>query len=132
MPHHILILDDDQTFNDLLSDVFNQGGYQVESFLQPKEALKTFGDNDFDLVVTDHEMPGLSGVEIVRKIRALDKDMPIIMVSGKLDEASIRELINEGVNGIFLKPLNVFSLLKKTGELIEKKAQAPPVIHGKK
>ena len=126
MPHYILILDDDQTFNDLLSDVFIQAGYHVESFLNPKEALKSFKNEDFDLVVTDHEMPGLSGVEIVRKIKAIDKDMPIIMVSGKLKEASIRDLIKEGVNGIFLKPLNVFSLLKKTDELIEKKGTCAP------
>ena len=126
MPHNILILDDDQTFNDLLSDVFIQAGYEVESFLNPKEALDDFGKNVFDLVVTDQDMPGMTGVEFIRKIKSLDNNMPIIMVSGKLNEASLRDLIKEGMAGIFLKPLNVFSLLKKTGDMIEKIATGAP------
>lgn len=119
MGKRILILDDDSDFNNLLTDIYAQADYEVVSERDPEAAVGLFRDDNFDLVVTDQKMPGLSGEEFIREIKRLKPEVPVIMVSGYLDNDTIRNLIREGVGGVFLKPLNVFSLLKRTSALIE-------------
>ncbi|MGF1450610.1 MAG: response regulator [Opitutales bacterium] len=115
----ILIVDDDTNFNALLCDIFEQSGYDVTAVSDPAEGFQLYRDETFSLVVTDQKMPGMTGEALIRKMRSEREDTPIIMVSGYLDNETIRSLIREGVAGVFLKPLNVFSLLKRAGQLIE-------------
>lgn len=119
MGYSVLILDDDADFNSLLTDIFEQADYIVTSMTDPLEAVDAFRDTDYDLVVTDHKMPEMTGVEFMKVIKQIKSDVPVIMVSGYLENDTIRELISEGVGGVFLKPLNIFSLLERTAELIE-------------
>jgi len=121
MGHKILIVDDDADFNQLLTDIFSQASYDVESCEEPEKAVTKFQSVDYDLVVTDQKMPNMTGEELIRKLKSIKQDVPIIMVSGYLDNETIRSLIREGVGGVFLKPLNVFSLLKRTSALIEER-----------
>lgn len=123
MAYKILILDDDTDFNSLLTDIYEQADYVVSSKVNPTEALEDFKQNEYDLVVTDHKMPDMMGAEFMRRIRKLKPEVPVIMVSGYLENDTIRELISEGVGGVFLKPLNIFSLLERTSELIEETAK---------
>jgi len=119
MPYSVLILDDDADFNSLLTDIFEQADYIVTSLIDPIEAVDVFRDTDYDLVVTDHKMPEMTGAEFMKVIKKMKPKVPVIMVSGYLENDTIRELISEGVGGVFLKPLNIFSLLERTAELIE-------------
>lgn len=120
MANRILIVDDDQDFNALLTDIFEQADYEVVSTQAPEEALQKIEAESFDLIVTDHRMPGLSGADFIREVGTLGKHIPVVMVSGYLEDEIIRNLIRDGVGGVFMKPLNIFSLLKKTTELIDK------------
>lgn len=119
MPHRVLILDDDADFNSLLTDTFEQADYVVTSLTDPLKAVDAFREAVYDLVVTDLKMPGMSGAEFMAKIKMIRPEVPVIIVSGYLENDTIRELIGEGVGGVFLKPLNIFSLLERTNELIE-------------
>lgn len=119
MAYSVLILDDDADFNSLLTDIFGQADYDVTSLQDPIEAVEVFAENDYDLVVTDHKMPEMTGVEFIKEIKNMKPEVPVVMVSGYLENDTIRELIREGVGGVFLKPLNIFSLLGRTTELIE-------------
>lgn len=119
MPHSVLILDDDADFNSLLTDIFEQAGYVVTSLEDPVDAVDVFAENEYDLVVTDYKMPEMTGSEFMKEIKKLRPEVPVIMVSGFLENDTIRELIGDGVGGVFLKPLNIFSLLERTSELIE-------------
>ncbi|GHC04233.1 response regulator [Cerasicoccus arenae] len=121
MGRKILIVDDDTDFNQLLTDIFSQASYDVDSCEEPEHAVTQFQNENYDLVVTDQKMPGMSGEELIRTLKKIKQDVPIIMVSGYLDNDTIRSLIREGVGGVFLKPLNVFSLLKRTATLIEER-----------
>lgn len=129
MSYSVLILDDDADFNSLLTDIFEQADYIVTSMTDPVEAFDVFLETDYDLVVTDHKMPEMTGAEFMKKIKEIRPEVPVIMVSGYLENDTIRELISEGVGGVFLKPLNIFSLLERTSELISeaKKAENAPL-----
>ena len=124
MPKRILIIDDDIDFNNLLTDVYTQANYEVVATTKPYDGLQLFKSEHFDLVVTDQKMPGMAGHQLVREIMHTNSEVPIVMVSGYLENETIRELIKQGVAGVFLKPLNIFSLLKKTAELVNKKDAA--------
>lgn len=128
MPYRVLILDDDADFNSLLTDIFEQADYIVTSLKNPVEAIDIFSETEYDLVVADHKMPDMSGAEFMRRCKIIRPKVPVVMVSGYLDNDTIRELIREGVGGVFLKPLNIFSLLERTSSLIEeaKKLESDP------
>ena len=119
MAYSVLILDDDVDFNSLLTDIFEQADYIVTSLEDPMEAVEVFANTEYDLVVTDHKMPEMTGAEFMATIKKLKPEVPVIMVSGYLENDTIRYLIGAGVGGVFLKPLNIFSLLERTAELIE-------------
>ncbi|MFQ3226441.1 MAG: two-component system nitrogen regulation response regulator NtrX [Lentimonas sp.] len=119
MAYSVLILDDDVDFNSLLTDIFEQADYIVTSLEDPIAAVEVFENTDYDLVVTDHKMPDMSGAQFMTAIKKLKPEVPVIMVSGFLENDTIRSLISGGVGGVFLKPLNIFSLLERTAELIE-------------
>jgi len=122
MAYSVLILDDDSDFNSLLTDIFEQADYIVTSLEDPIEAVEVFTNTDYDIVVTDHRMPEMTGAEFMKRIKKIKPQVPVIMVSGYLENDTIRELISEGVG--FLKPLNIFSLLERTSELIEESKKA--------
>ncbi len=120
MTQTILIVDDDKEFNQLLKEVYQQAQFRVVEATSADEAEERLEEHKFDLVVTDNRMPGRSGVDLIESILEKYPKLPIIMISGHLENGVIRHLISRGVGGIFMKPLNVFSLLKKTTELIGK------------
>lgn len=120
MGKKILIVDDDQGFGDLLKGVFEQAGYDITFCLEAQSALQHIHSDGFDLLVTDQRLPGaMNGIDLIRSFHAEGIDLPAIVISGYLDNDAIRDLIREGVEGVFIKPLNIFSLLKKAAEVLE-------------
>jgi two-component system response regulator HydG len=120
MSKRILIIDDDIEFSRLLTGVFEQAGHEVLSVVDAEAGLATVESESVDLVVTDLRLPEQSGLDFIRSVRAMNENMPLVMVSGFLDDDAIRDLIRHGANGIFMKPLNIFSLLKRANQLLEK------------
>lgn len=129
MPYSVLILDDDADFNSLLTDIYEQADYVVTSMTNPFEALEVFRETEYDLVVADRKMPEMNGAEFMKRIKEMRPKVPVIIVSGYLENDTIRDLISEGVGGVFLKPLNIFSLLDRTRELIQEAQKQEIVSH---
>jgi DNA-binding NtrC family response regulator len=122
MARSILIVDDDTEFSGLLTGVFEQADYTVHTAANAKNAFDLLQRETVDLVVTDQRLPGMSGLEFIQQLEELEIHLPIIMVSGYLEDDSIRQLIRSGISGIFMKPLNIFSLLKKASDLLTNRA----------
>lgn len=121
MEHRILIVDDDTIFNNLLSDVFRQAGYIVHSSGSADEAIELLKTTEVDLIVTDQRMPGTTGTQFVHKLLDTHKGLPVVIVSGFLSNGDIRHLIEDGIGGVFIKPLNIFQLLKRAAQLIDRR-----------
>ena len=124
MEKKILIVDDDLEFSSLLTDVYTQANYSVRSIQDPAEAISMLRDEEVSLIISDQRMPSLSGLEFIRELKKASQSTPAIIVSGHLEDDTIRELIKEGAEGIFLKPVNILSLLKKSEELLAEREQA--------
>jgi two-component system chemotaxis response regulator CheY len=87
------------------------GAAEAADGLQALELYKASGG--FDLVLTDWNMPGKSGVELVREIRAADPKVPIVMVTTESEKSRVLAAIEAGVSDYLVKPFTTEALRKK-------------------
>ena len=81
--YHILVIDDEKTILDVIKIVLSRTGFKVEIALNGREGIQKFDSGQFDLVITDIQMPGLDGRDIVDYIHNSDRPYtPIIGISG--------------------------------------------------
>jgi two-component system chemotaxis response regulator CheY len=78
-----------------------------------EEALKAFKPGDFDLVLTDWNMPGKNGLEVIQEIRKQDAKVPIIMVTTEADKSRVLQAIQAGVSDYLVKPFTADTLREK-------------------
>ena len=109
----LLIVDDEEPVVEVLSDYFTGQGYEVGTARNGAEALAAVRRNRPDLVLLDVRMPGIDGVEVLRRIRALDGALPVIMVTANEDVALARETLKIGAFDYVAKPFD-FAYLDRT------------------
>jgi DNA-binding response OmpR family regulator len=102
----ILLVDDEQSIQTLLSYPLRKDGYEVVQATDGREALLRFGESSFDLVVLDVMMPRLDGLEVCRRMRARSS-VPIIMLTAKADEIDKVLGLELGADDYITKPFSV-------------------------
>jgi CheY-like chemotaxis protein len=81
--HQILVIDDEEFILDTVQEALTMNGYKVEVAADGQEGIQKFDDGNFDLVITDMQMPGLDGNNVVEHIRNSDRQFtPVIGFSG--------------------------------------------------
>jgi len=116
-----LILEDDDLIAELLETVV-AGLYSGVSVVLAEtlgEALIQVENNRFDLYIADRNLPDGSGLELVRQVRQLDRDVPIVMVSGRSDRESVLQAAHYGIDGYMTKPFDVANLHERLGKLLK-------------
>jgi len=108
----IMLVDDNKTFVLYLGILLKRMGFNVVSVDNGAQALKLIGQTMPDLVLLDIYMPGLSGIETLKKIRADMSicEVPVIMISGDSDENKRLECTSAGCNGFLVKPIHMDEL----------------------
>jgi CheY-like chemotaxis protein len=103
---HILYIDDDEGQVFLNKRLLERWGYKVSAYIEQREALDVLlsGKVNFNLVITDYNMPGVSGLEIARAIREAKVEVPVIMVSGYVTDALRAQARTAGVRELLSKP----------------------------
>ena len=103
----VSIVDDDHSLRRLLEFTLQSWGYASQTFSNGESLLKALDDRPGDVVLMDHMMPGLSGLETLKAIRERYPDLPVIMLSaqGKIDVAV--ELMRAGATDYFTKPVDL-------------------------
>ena len=107
-----MYIDDEEALVYLMTRVLQQSGYQVTGFSDAEQALQTLRERprDFDVIVTDLSMPGMSGFHVAGAIREIREDLPVVVTSGYV-RAEDRETAREiGVRELVLKPDTVEEL----------------------
>jgi DNA-binding NarL/FixJ family response regulator len=109
----IAIVDDDASVRDALVEVLKHaGGYNcVDSYASGADALAQIPQLNPDLVLMDIRMPGMSGIECTRRLRALSPDLKIVMLTALPDAGLIPEALSAGATGYLAKPYQVRELL---------------------
>jgi CheY-like chemotaxis protein len=111
----ILVIDDEQVIANMEKEMLNNLGYKVVAKTNSIEALKLFQEapDEFDLVITDITMPGLTGDRLAQKILELRSNIPIILCTGYNESVTEEKAKDIGVRDYILKPFRM-SLLAET------------------
>jgi two-component system, OmpR family, KDP operon response regulator KdpE len=112
MPDRILVIDDEAQITRVLRAALSAQGYDVRTANDPEEGLQVFRDWPPDLVITDLMMPGVSGVEVCRAIRAKG-DTPVLVLSVREHERSKVEALDAGADDYVTKPFGIQELLAR-------------------
>ncbi len=107
----IYILDDDLTYARLLAaNLGPVGRFRIDTFDRSEALLARLSEEPPDAVITDLVMPGLSGVEVTRRVRAADRHVPIFVLTGHADIATAVEALKAGATEYLTKPVNIDEL----------------------
>jgi two-component system chemotaxis response regulator CheY len=112
----ILFVEDSPTISRIIHDLLSKIGYKkIVHAENGIDALKKIKNNDFDLIITDWNMPGMDGIELVSNLRSSDayKSIPIIMASTNKTESDIKKAFDSGINDYIIKPFSNQKLAEK-------------------
>ena len=87
----VLLIDDETDFLEIMGEKIESWGYKVLKASDSEAAMKALADQRPDVIVLDYIMPDINGVELLRKIRGINKDVPVIMFTAKPDTEAIKE-----------------------------------------
>ncbi len=107
----VLIVDDDTTGVETLSNVLEIKGYRVDAAYGGMEALEKIGRTNFDFVLLDLKLPDINGVETFRKIKKVKDGLKVVIMTAYSLPHLIQEARKEGALAILTKPLNIDKLL---------------------
>ncbi|MGB7403748.1 MAG: response regulator [Arcobacter sp.] len=118
----ILVVEDSATDRKILVDTLKKYFTNVLEASDGQEGYETFKNNkDIDIIISDLNMPNVSGINFLKLIRTSDANIPFIVTTGKIEPEVIIEAINLNVNSYIQKPIDVRVLLQKIDYLCEKK-----------
>ena len=108
----ILFVEDETDLVTIISDTLNKLKANFETAENGQIALEKFKEhNDFDLIVTDINMPIMNGLELIKNIRELDKDIPVIIMSAHTEPEYIKSAEDLGVDNYLLKPFDFIKFI---------------------
>jgi response regulator RpfG family c-di-GMP phosphodiesterase len=120
-PREILIVDDDRQVREVLHQIFLSAGYTCHLAEDGDNGLEVFAAARPPLVVTDLKMPGMSGIQLLEKIRHKDSDAAVIVLTGAADVKTAIESLKLGAHDFIMKPVNVEELLIAADRALERR-----------
>ncbi len=114
----VLVVEDDPAMGRLLRRALMNGGYEAVVITDAMGALELLCESDFDLLLTDKNLPGADGLALVRQVRTSRIDVPVVVLTGSPSWESRLQCQELAVGGYLLKPFEVAPLLALCDRLI--------------
>lgn len=112
-------MDDEAALSRAYVQLLKRQGFRAESCNSAQEALRLSSTEDFDCIVTDINMPGMNGVELLRQVRAHDRDVPVVLLTGAPAIESAAEAVNYGALQYLLKPVKADDLVASVRRAVQ-------------
>jgi DNA-binding NtrC family response regulator len=122
-PGKILLVDDDRTFRIGIGTLLDEEGFAVTGVDSPFAALDRLRSETFDLVLSDLKMEGMSGIDLLSRIKEIDPELPVLMVTGFASIDTAIEAIRRGAFDYLTKPCNNKELILRVRRGIETRRQ---------
>lgn len=116
--YKILCTEDDADTRELILFVLRAEGYDVTCSDSPEDSLRLAKDESFDLLIVDSWIPGMSGLELTRKVREFNRTMPILFYTGLGLLKDKHEALEAGAQGYLVKPVDIDDLIAEVLRLI--------------
>ena len=120
----ILVVDDNEDLLETFAIILKRRGYEVQTACDGVAAVDKFKEQNFDVTLMDIVMPDMNGVDAFKKIREIQPEASIILMTAYSDEELIRAAADEGVTFIIQKPIRIDMLIK----LIDETAGNEPIL----
>jgi len=117
----IMVIDDEKSIRDLLKIALTEEGYEVTESRDGKEGLEKFSQIKPDIVLTDVNMPKISGIDVSKRIKEISEDTDVIIMTGYGTEELVIEALRNGASNYIKKPINFKELFSILDSIILKK-----------
>jgi DNA-binding NtrC family response regulator len=117
----ILIVDDDRKVREVLHQIFISAGYNCLLANDGRDGVEVFKAGRPPLVVTALKMPGITGIELLQQVKAVDDDVAVIVVTGAADLKTVIASLKLGAHAFIMKPINMDELLIATERALERR-----------
>jgi len=118
---NILIVDDDSSLRNMLSIVLRKEGYSISNAEDGRNALKFLRKNNTDLIISDIKMPDISGIELLKKVKTINKELPFILITAFSSTNDAIEAMKLGADDYITKPFNLDELKIIINQTLHKK-----------
>jgi DNA-binding response OmpR family regulator len=117
VPAHLLVVEDNSTVRDYYAHILTAAGYYFDLAENGEVGWESVQARDYSLIITDHDMPRLTGLGLINRLSEGDYRVPVILISGSLSREDTR-LVGLSLLAMVCKPISVASLLAKIKEAI--------------
>jgi len=118
----ILVVDDSIAIVNSLCTILQMSGYEVDSAFNGSDALRKIHSNDYDLAICDIEMPGVSGLDFLERVRRdYDRELDVILMTGFLDHDYFIEAIRLGASDFIRKPIDTKQIIRSIQSLADRR-----------
>jgi CheY-like chemotaxis protein len=127
LPPRVLLVDDEKYIRESVYTLLERDGYEVLTSSNGPDALNIFrlSVRPVDLLVTDYNMPGMSGLELARECTRLRGELKVLYLSGSRPNEELQVDLQPGHRGFLAKPFRGGDLLRKARELIQTESVEP-------
>ncbi|MFW2373385.1 MAG: response regulator [Gammaproteobacteria bacterium] len=119
--HNIMVIDDEVSIGSFLQELLEINNFCVDYFSDPKQALTKFRQNpeQYDLIITDQSMPGITGLQLIQQIAILHPDIPVILCTGYSEHIDENIVVQKTADICLQKPLDTKQLISSINDLID-------------
>ncbi len=114
----ILVVDDEESIRDLCARVLSRGGYDVITAPSGEDAIVQLTQGTFDLVISDIRMPGISGLEVLERVKTAFPQTRVVLITGFGTPQMLTRARQSGADRILTKPFNPMELLAAVREIL--------------
>jgi len=127
MSKRIVVADDEAHILHVVSMKLSNAGYDVQTAEDGEEALELCQTDPPDMLITDYQMPYMSGVELCKALRQSEstKNIPAMMLTARGFDVEPAEMIEAGISAVLAKPFSPREVLSKVVELVGEAQEAP-------
>ena len=116
---NVLVVDDNNCIREILTALLSQRGYRCESAANGIEAMQKVRQSNFDAVITDLHMPEMDGITLTRELTLRFPDVPVMIVTGQLDEHFRESALSAGAREVLGKPFEVLELMGRLHKMVD-------------
>ena len=109
----ILLVDDEEGYVSVLAKRLSKRNFQVKTALSGREAIRILRNESFDLAVLDLKMEDMDGIEVLKVFKAMEPQMPVIILTGHGSETAAREGMEYGAFDYLVKPCDLSELVER-------------------
>ncbi len=118
---HILIVDDEMEFLELMHNRLHKRGFTVVTANSGEKALALIGKEPFEAMVLDVKMPGMDGIETLRRVKQTQPNLPVILLTGHASIEAAMSGVESGAVDYLLKPVPINDLIMRLRDIAARK-----------